>query len=117
MFTMIGQAHGRNYSGRLVDENLIILRKRIHERNMVEMNDEPPMEWMNWEKQVYTSYDSIICDGMRLIQSYLIETRPSLALGMIALITLSVPTSTVVESSKVSPPPGVDSLNSVSSEP
>ncbi|KAL3830816.1 hypothetical protein ACJIZ3_019618 [Penstemon smallii] len=63
---------------------------------MIERNYEAPVEWMNWEKQIYTSYDSIVCDAMRVLQSFLMETRPSLALGMIALIALSVPISTAV---------------------
>ncbi|KAK6157612.1 hypothetical protein DH2020_011860 [Rehmannia glutinosa] len=90
------EAHNQNFSGRLVDENMIVLRKRIHEMKMIEKNYEPPMEWMDWEKQFYTSYDSMICEAMGHLQSYLMETRPCLALGMIALIGLSVPTSTAV---------------------
>ncbi|KAI3453100.1 hypothetical protein Pfo_009763 [Paulownia fortunei] len=96
VFVMRREAHHHNYRGRLVDENLIVLRKRIHETKMIEMNYEPPMEWMAWEKRFYASYDSIIRDAMGLLQSYLMESRPSVAFGMIALITLSVPTSTAV---------------------
>ncbi|KAI5677220.1 hypothetical protein M9H77_08170 [Catharanthus roseus] len=81
-------------SGRLVDENLIVLRMRIHEMKMIERNYEPPTEWMDWEKSFYTSYDSMICEAMGVLQSQLMNTRPSLALGMIALVTLSVPIST-----------------------
>ncbi|CAK7344161.1 unnamed protein product [Dovyalis caffra] len=45
----------------LVDESMIVLRKRIHEMKMVERNYEPPEEWMEWEKQCYTSYDEFVC--------------------------------------------------------
>ncbi|KAL0380846.1 UNVERIFIED_CONTAM: hypothetical protein Sangu_0148900 [Sesamum angustifolium] len=90
------EAHNHNFSGRLVDENLIVLRKRIHEMKMIERNYEPPMEWMDWEKRFYASYDSIICDAMGHLQSYLMETRPSLALAFIALIAFSVPTSSAL---------------------
>ncbi|OIS95681.1 PREDICTED: uncharacterized protein LOC109236148 [Nicotiana attenuata] len=91
------EARDRNYyNGRIVDENLIILRKRIHEMKMIERNYEPPAEWMNWEKSLYTNYDSNICQAMGLLQSQLMDTRPSLVLGMVALIGLSVPTSTIV---------------------
>ena len=90
-------AHDQNYhSGRLVDENMIVLRKRIHEMKMVERNFEPPSDWMDWEKRYYTSYDSLICEIMGILQSQLMNTRPSLAFGMMALIILSVPTSTGV---------------------
>lgn len=83
-------------SGRLVDENMIVLRKRIHETKMIERNYEPPAEWMDWEKSFYTSYDSVICEAMGILQSRLMDTRPSLALGLIALVTLSVPTTTLL---------------------
>ncbi|KAL6982114.1 hypothetical protein U1Q18_023730 [Sarracenia purpurea var. burkii] len=32
-----------------VDENLIVLRKRIHEMKMKERNYEPPSHWMEWD--------------------------------------------------------------------
>lgn len=74
---------------------MIVLRNRIREMEMVD-DDEPPAGWMDWEKDIYPSYDMIICDAMRLLQSYLMETRPCFALGMIGLIALSVPISTAV---------------------
>ncbi|XVE85378.1 hypothetical protein DITRI_Ditri17bG0086000 [Diplodiscus trichospermus] len=86
----------QNCSGRLVDENMIVLRKRIQEKKMMERNYEPPADWMEWEKRYYTSYDSIICDVMGVLQSHLMNTRPSLALGLLALIMVSVPTSAAV---------------------
>ncbi|KAL3336844.1 hypothetical protein AABB24_029494 [Solanum stoloniferum] len=91
------EAQDRNYyNGRIVDENLIILRKRIHEMKMIERNYEPPSDWMNWEKSIYANYDANICQALGLLQSQLMDTRPSLVLGMAALIGLSVPTSTIV---------------------
>ena len=79
-----------------MDENMIVLRKRIHEMKMVERNYEPPSHWMEWEKRIYVGYDSFICDVMGILQSQLMNTRPSLALGMVALVTLSVPVSSAV---------------------
>lgn len=92
------EVHDQNYFGgrSIVDENMIVLRKRIREREMVEREDEPPVGWMDWEKDIYPSYGMIICDAMRFLQCYLMETRPSLALGVIGLIALSVPISTGV---------------------
>ncbi|KZV34347.1 Mediator of RNA polymerase II transcription subunit 18 [Dorcoceras hygrometricum] len=85
------EIHDHNFGRRsIVDENMIVLRQRIHEIDTV---DDPPSGWMDWEKDIYPSYDMIICDGMRFLQSYLMETRPSVALGMIGLIALSVPIS------------------------
>lgn len=77
----------------MVDENMIVLRKRIHEMKMIERNYEAPSDWMEWEKQYYASYDSMICDALGVLQNQLMNTRPSLALGIVVLIALSVPTS------------------------
>ncbi|KAJ7943038.1 Mediator of RNA polymerase II transcription subunit [Quillaja saponaria] len=63
---------------------------------MEERNYEPPENWMDWEKDYYTSYDSMICEAMAVLQSQLMNTRPSLALGMMALVMLSVPMSTTL---------------------
>ncbi|KAH0692171.1 hypothetical protein KY285_019268 [Solanum tuberosum] len=99
MMAIRRETHDQNYnsndSGR-VDENLIVLRKRIHEMEMIEKNYEPPIEWMDWEKSLYVDYDSNICELMGLLQAQLMDTRPSLVLGMVGLIALSVPTSIVV---------------------
>lgn len=94
-------AHDKNCPGgdpqhRLVDENMIVLRKRIHEMKMIERNYEPPENWMEWEKKYYTGYDSYICEAMGVLQAQLMNTRPSFALGVLALIALSVPTSAAV---------------------
>ncbi|XP_050224826.1 uncharacterized protein LOC126674424 [Mercurialis annua] len=100
------KAHDASYSscsgggggggGRLVDVNMIVLRKRIHEMKMVERNYEPPSDWMEWEKQCFTSYDGLICDLVGVLQSQMMNTRPSLVLAMVALVSLSVPFSTAV---------------------
>lgn len=93
-------AHDRNCRGglqhRMVDENMIVLRKRIHEMKMIERNYEPPENWMEWEKKYYTSYDSYICEAVGVLQAQLMNTRPSVVLGTMALIALSVPTSTAL---------------------
>jgi len=86
----------QNFSGRLVDEGMITLRKRIHEMNMIERNYEPPSDWMEWEKRYYTKYDSIICEAVGVLQTQLMNTRPGLALGAMALVAISVPTSSAV---------------------
>ncbi|XP_021653668.2 uncharacterized protein LOC110644990 [Hevea brasiliensis] len=94
--TRVFAAHDQNYSGRLVDVNMIVLRKRIHEMKMVERNYEPPSHWMEWEKRCFTSYDSFICEMVGVLQSQLMDTRPSVALGLISLIALSVPISSAM---------------------
>ena len=46
--------------GCLVDESMIILRKRIREMKMIERNYEHPEDWMEWEKQYYACYDAYL---------------------------------------------------------
>ncbi|KAJ8424293.1 hypothetical protein Cgig2_003275 [Carnegiea gigantea] len=84
------------HPGRIVDENMIVLRKRIHEMKVVERNYEPPTEWMQWEKQIYTQYDEYICTILGMVQTQLMNTRPSVALGALAMLTLSLPSSVIL---------------------
>ncbi|KAK6922226.1 hypothetical protein RJ641_012733 [Dillenia turbinata] len=89
--------YGREYDGQKVDENMIVLRKRIHEMKIAENDYVAPSHWMDWEKKYYYgNYDSDICEAVGMLQSKLMNTRPSLALGLVALVALSVPTSTVL---------------------
>ncbi|KAB1211264.1 hypothetical protein CJ030_MR6G021546 [Morella rubra] len=87
------ERNGRDYGGRLVDENMIVLRVRLRELKMLETSQKPPSNWMQWEKQYYTHYGEDVCQAIGLLQSYLMGIRPSLALGMAALVTMSVPLS------------------------
>ncbi|KAJ4951262.1 hypothetical protein NE237_028094 [Protea cynaroides] len=66
------------FDGRLVDESMIVLRRRIHKMKMVERNYEPLDHWMEWERT----------HGMLLSQ--LMNTWPSLALGMLTLVGCNV---------------------------
>ncbi|XP_057962231.1 uncharacterized protein LOC131153788 [Malania oleifera] len=85
-----------SYGGNLVDDNMIVLRKRIREMSMADRSYAPPSDWMDWEKQYYKNYNSDVCEAMGILQSMLMNTRPSLALGMFVLIALSLPTSAAV---------------------
>lgn len=85
-----------DYRGGLVDESMIVLRKRVHEMKVIERNYEPPAEWMEWEKQYYASYDEVICNLVGCLQMQLLSTRPSFALGMLVLLLISVPASTAM---------------------
>lgn len=88
-------ALGWNDSGRLVDENMIVLRKRIYEMKMAETNYEAPTEWADWEKRYYLSYHANVCEVLCLLQTILMSTRPSFAIGIAVVMALSVPTSAV----------------------
>lgn len=82
--------------GKVVDENMVVLRKRIHEMKMVERNYEPPSHWMHWEKRFYCNYDATICDALSILQTFLMNSRPSVAFGMLLLLLVSVPVSATV---------------------
>lgn len=87
---------GRDYEGRVVDENMIVLRMRIHKKKLFEGNYEPPSNWTQWEKKYYARYNEDVCEAIGLLQSYLMNIRPGLALGMIVVIAASVAISTGV---------------------
>ncbi|KAL4652027.1 hypothetical protein ACB092_01G203300 [Castanea dentata] len=89
-----GEANRRDYWGRLVDENMIMLRLRIKEMKMMETNYQPPSNWMEWEKQYYPRYNEDVCEALGLLQRYLMNMRPGLAFGAIALVTFGVLIST-----------------------
>ncbi|KAE8719651.1 ABC-2 type transporter family protein isoform 1 [Hibiscus syriacus] len=71
---------------------MIVLRRRIHE--MTTSNYEPPMHWMEWEREYKKeNYDVDVCEAAGYLQTKLMETRPRLALGMALLFLFSLPTS------------------------
>ncbi|KAI5684343.1 hypothetical protein M9H77_05571 [Catharanthus roseus] len=82
------------YRNNLVDENMIVLRRRIKEMKMLEMGQTTPSNWMEWEKKYFVNYNEDVCEAIGLLQMYLMNVSPSLALGIIALVALSVPIST-----------------------
>ncbi|KAF5207489.1 Mediator of rna polymerase ii transcription subunit [Thalictrum thalictroides] len=82
--------------GSHVDEDMIVLRMRIHDIKMQQQNSEAPSNWMAWEKKYYANYDSDVCEAVGLLQSKLMNIRPSLAIGMAIFIALSVTSSTVL---------------------
>ncbi|KAB1211263.1 hypothetical protein CJ030_MR6G021547 [Morella rubra] len=82
--------NGRDYWGRLVDENMIELRLRIREMKISETNYEPPSNWMEWEKHYFLRYNEDVCEALRLLQNYLMSLRPTAAFGMVALVTAAV---------------------------
>ncbi|XP_057505814.1 uncharacterized protein LOC130789098 [Actinidia eriantha] len=91
-------AEGGDYGGgRVVDENMIVLRMRIRQAEMSEGRHEVLSNWMEWEKKYYAQYyNEDVCEGVGLLQSFLMDTRPCLALGMGAILALSVPISSFV---------------------
>lgn len=92
--------------GKSVDKNMIVLRMRIKKIKMSEASSSsqdvpnskemPNSNWKEWEKKYSRHYQEDICAGVGILQSYLMNTRPGVALGMLTLIALSVPLSTSV---------------------
>lgn len=76
----------------MVDENMFVLRERIHEMKIVEGSYEAPSHWSEWEKKYYNVYDTLVCQLVGLLQAQMMKSRPSLVLGFTALILLSFPT-------------------------
>ncbi|KAI9161106.1 hypothetical protein LWI28_014426 [Acer negundo] len=90
--------YGGDYKGRIVDENMIVLRMRIRENKMMETRNDTPSNWMEWEKKYYANngYNEDVCEALGFLQNYLMNMRPALALGLITLVTLSLVLSTGV---------------------
>ncbi|KAF9673968.1 hypothetical protein SADUNF_Sadunf10G0078900 [Salix dunnii] len=83
-----------DYSDKLIDEDMIVLRMRVQEMKIAERIYEASSDWMEWEKRYYRgSYNSDICEAVGCLQSVLMKTRPGLVLGMVGLVALSIPTS------------------------
>lgn len=86
-----GDAFGQHYDGKLVDESMILLRMRIREIEMVEMNKSTkggaPSEW---EKKYFANYGSDVCDAVGMLQRVLMNTRPALAVPMLALLMITI---------------------------
>lgn len=57
--------------------------------------DAPP-EWMDWEKRCYASYGSGVSRLVGMLQAFLLNARPGLAFGLVAVITVAVPASVTV---------------------
>ncbi|XP_074581146.1 uncharacterized protein LOC141837676 [Curcuma longa] len=81
--------------GRLVDENMVTLRRRIHERRMAENYsdrvNEAPGDWMEWERRYYKRYGSDVSELMGMVQVVLMNARPSVGLATVAVVGLSMP--------------------------
>ncbi|XP_028785514.1 uncharacterized protein LOC114741420 [Neltuma alba] len=88
---------GREHQwGRVVDENMIVLRLRIREMKMKEKKKEEENEegygmMDQWERKYYEGqYGEHVCAVVGLLQSYLMNVRPCFAVGMLLLVAFSV---------------------------
>ncbi|KAL2235079.1 UNVERIFIED_CONTAM: hypothetical protein Sindi_1240100 [Sesamum indicum] len=87
---------------KLVDENMIVLKMRIHEikRKEEELNQAictSKCSWMEWEKQwCKNNYESDVYEAVGFLQILLMNTRPSLVLALLALLMFTTSTSLVL---------------------
>ncbi|GKC89953.1 hypothetical protein Tco_1150602 [Tanacetum coccineum] len=88
-------------SGKMVDENMIVLRERIRKMEEIEYDGGDnglPNNWMEWEKTyVFSgSYHANVYDVIAFLQRLLMETRPSVALGMVAVLAFGGSATTIM---------------------
>ncbi|XP_019154618.1 PREDICTED: uncharacterized protein LOC109151155 [Ipomoea nil] len=89
----------QDHRNKMVDENMIVLRLRIKEMKALEGDDgdrTAEMHWMGWEKEYVKHYNEDICEFIGLLQRFLMENRPALGLGLMAVVLGSVSLSTFV---------------------
>lgn len=84
-----------HYGGRLVDENMVTLRRRIRERSIAENCrdgvNEAPTDWMEWERRYYKRYGSDVSELVGMVQVLLMNARPGVGLAAVAVVGLSMP--------------------------
>lgn len=74
---------------KLVDENMIVLKMRIQETEMKEREKHNLENEEDW----YENYDSDVYELVGLLQILMMNNRPSLVLGVFALLVISSSTS------------------------
>ncbi|KAI3462583.1 hypothetical protein Pfo_019246 [Paulownia fortunei] len=96
---LVNAKQGGESEGESVNENPIVLRLRIKKLKVLEANKNqdqarlPSSDWNEWERKLFTHYHEDVFEAMELLQSYFMKTRPSVALGVLALVAMSVPLS------------------------
>ncbi|CAM0954578.1 unnamed protein product [Alopecurus aequalis] len=107
---------GAPWDGRLVDEGMDTLRRRIlqvrAESDPDEDEDEDeeggidgdgllPGEWTELERRHHGSYVAGVRGAAGLLQALLVRARPGLGAGLVALVLLSVPASVLIVSAEL----------------
>ncbi|CAA0817259.1 Unknown protein [Striga hermonthica] len=94
------QKDDNNDPGKSVDDNMIVLTMRIKKVKVLEsINNEaarPSSDWLERENKFFTRYHENICDSMEFLQSCLMNTKPSVAMGMLILVAMSFSSSVVM---------------------
>jgi len=94
--------------GRLVDEDMATLRRRIREARAESSEDDDifyddvdvggagiplPTEWTELERRHHGSYLAGVRSAVGLLEVLLVNTRPGLGAGLLAMLLLGVPAS------------------------
>ncbi|EES18510.1 uncharacterized protein LOC8082977 [Sorghum bicolor] len=88
--------------GRLVDEDMATLRRRIREARAeddgifdadVDAGIPLPTEWTELERRHHGSYVAGVRSAVALLEVLLVNTRPGLGAGLLAVLLLGVPAS------------------------
>lgn len=83
--------------GKLVDENMILLRLRMKEIEIMERGERvAPSNWMEWERKYFVYFHQDVYQVIGFLQEFFMNTRPCLALGIVAFFASSVFFSTTV---------------------
>ncbi|KAK1280472.1 hypothetical protein QJS04_geneDACA002985 [Acorus gramineus] len=94
----IGSGGGGDFGGSLVDSDMVVLRRRLHELKLTQ-NDHrptPPPHWTEWEKRWWmTSHCSEACAAAGVLQTAIMNVRPAVAVGALMLVSVSVPVAAV----------------------
>ncbi|KMZ62991.1 hypothetical protein ZOSMA_42G00320 [Zostera marina] len=87
---------GGEGGGDVVNESMIVLRKRIQQMRIKEKIQDPvPVEWTEMEKNYVEEgyYNSDVFRGIPLLQIFLLNSRPFFVFGLLILLLLSLFTS------------------------
>lgn len=104
---------GSPWDGRLVDQGMATLRRRIRqvraesdpededEEAGVEGDGHLPGEWTELERRHHGSYVAGVRGAAGLLLAMLVRARPGLGAGVVALVLLSVPASVLLVSAEL----------------
>ncbi|KAK1419853.1 hypothetical protein QVD17_29237 [Tagetes erecta] len=86
------------FSGKMVDEDMITLRERIRKMKFESDDHRLTDDWMHWEKMYYCSggYHSDVYEVVAFLQNFLVESRPSVAVGLVAGLVIGGSTTAVM---------------------
>lgn len=106
---------GSPWDGRMVDEGMATLRRRIREVEDGEDDEEEPeeeeeggvdvfvpaAEWTELERRHHGLYVAGVREALGILFALLVRARPGLGAGVVALVLLSVPASVLLVSAEL----------------